>query len=33
MDVVAKMDGTGTHQARFAKLGLEYAIEIGKSSQ
>lgn len=33
MDVVTTMDGTGTHQARFAKLGLEYAIEIGKSSQ
>jgi bacterial leucyl aminopeptidase len=32
MDVVAQMDTTGTHQARFAKLGLEYAIEIGKSS-
>jgi bacterial leucyl aminopeptidase len=33
MDVVATMDGSGTHQARFAKLGLEYAIEIGKSSR
>lgn len=30
MDVVANMDATGGHQARFAKLGIEFMIEVGK---
>lgn len=32
MDVIARMDATGVHQSRFAKLGVEFMIETGKSS-
>lgn len=31
-DRIAALDGTGIHQARFAKLGLEFAIELAKPS-
>ena len=31
-DTLSNIDATGTNQARFAKLGLEFMIELGKSA-
>jgi len=31
-DTLANFDNTGTHQARFTKLAIEFAIEVAKSS-
>lgn len=31
-DDIAHLDGTGAHQARFAKLGVEFAMEMAKSA-
>jgi leucyl aminopeptidase len=31
-DTVSTLDATGAHQARFAKLGIEFLIETAKSA-